>query len=175
MFQTFSKFNATVQENVGLGYVEELTEDQAVSAALQLAAADELVASLPQGLGTTLDNPGFESISYPGMNYRRHSQNNGLSGGEVRLYPLLPLCKIKFILRQWQRIAIARAFMRANQPEVDLLLFDEPVCILTAYNFFMKPHPPENRHLLLIPWPRTKFSIQSRRFQDLLLERGSRR
>ena len=31
------------------------------------------------------------------------------------------------ILRQWQRIAISRAFMRADRPEVDLLLFDEPV------------------------------------------------
>jgi len=28
---------------------------------------------------------------------------------------------------QWQRIALARAFMRAHQPEVDFLLFDEPV------------------------------------------------
>ena len=28
---------------------------------------------------------------------------------------------------QWQRIALARAFMRAHQPEVHFLLFDEPV------------------------------------------------
>ncbi|KAH0587187.1 hypothetical protein H2248_005996 [Termitomyces sp. 'cryptogamus'] len=114
VFQSFSKFNATVQENVGLGFVEHLNENRAVSTAVHLAAADEIVASLPQGLRTTLDNPGFESISYPGMNCRRHSQHNGLSGGE------------------WQRIAIARAFMRANQPEVDLLLFDEPTSSLDA-------------------------------------------
>ncbi|KAG6866497.1 hypothetical protein C0991_003041 [Blastosporella zonata] len=114
VFQGFSKFNATVQENVGLGYVEHLSEDSAVTEAVRLAAADEVVASLPKGLLTTLHNPGFENISYPGMNYRRHSSHNGLSGGE------------------WQRIAIARAFMRANQPEVDLLLFDEPTSSLDA-------------------------------------------
>ncbi|KAG6850050.1 hypothetical protein H0H93_001866 [Arthromyces matolae] len=108
VLQSFSKFNATVQENVGFGYIEQLAENRAVSKAVHLAAADEVVASLPYGLGTTLDNPGFESIPYPGMNPRRHSPQSGLSGGE------------------WQRIAIARAFMRANQPEVDLLLFDEP-------------------------------------------------
>ncbi len=28
---------------------------------------------------------------------------------------------------QWQRIALARAFMRAHRPEVHFLLFDEPV------------------------------------------------
>jgi ABC-type transport system involved in cytochrome bd biosynthesis fused ATPase/permease subunit len=38
-------------------------------------------------------------------------QRQGLSGGE------------------WQRIALARAFMRANEPEVDLLVFDEPVSL----------------------------------------------
>ncbi|KAG6833842.1 hypothetical protein H0H87_011776 [Tephrocybe sp. NHM501043] len=114
VFQGFSKFNATVRENVGLGYVEHLSKDKAVSRAVHLALADEVVASLPEGLRTTLHNPGFERISYPGMNYRRHSPHSGLSGGE------------------WQRIAIARAFMRANQPEIDLLLFDEPTSSLDA-------------------------------------------
>ncbi|TFY72078.1 hypothetical protein EVG20_g917, partial [Dentipellis fragilis] len=40
---------------------------------------------------------------------------HGLSGGE------------------WQRIALARAFMRADHPEVDLLLFDEPTSSLDAH------------------------------------------
>jgi ABC-type multidrug transport system fused ATPase/permease subunit len=28
---------------------------------------------------------------------------------------------------QWQRIALARAFMRASEPGIDMFLFDEPV------------------------------------------------
>ncbi|KAF5387897.1 hypothetical protein D9615_000106 [Tricholomella constricta] len=110
----FSKFNATVRENVGLGYVEQLTEDAAIAKAVHLAEADKVVESLPCGLRTTLESPGFESISYPGMGHRAHSSHHGLSGGE------------------WQRIAIARAFMRASRPEVDLLLFDEPTSSLDA-------------------------------------------
>ena len=34
---------------------------------------------------------------------------------------------------QWQRIALARAFMRAHQPEVHFLLFDEPVRPLSVF------------------------------------------
>lgn len=37
------------------------------------------------------------------------------------------LCLADLISRQWQRIAVSRAFMRADRPEVDLLVFDEPV------------------------------------------------
>jgi ABC-type multidrug transport system fused ATPase/permease subunit len=63
-----------------------------------------------------LETPGFDSISYPGSPSSHVSLHHaGLSGGE------------------WQRIAIARAFMRASEPEVDMLLFDEPTCSLDAY------------------------------------------
>lgn len=45
---------------------------------------------------------------------------------------LITISFINLILRQWQRIAISRAFMRADRPEVDLLLFDEPVSVYTC-------------------------------------------
>ncbi|KAG5653086.1 hypothetical protein H0H81_002385 [Sphagnurus paluster] len=115
VFQGFSKFNATVRENVGLGHVMRLAEDAAVAKAVHLAEADSVVQSLPHGLRTKLETPGFDCISYPGMGRRQQSPHHGLSGGE------------------WQRIAIARAFMRASQPEVDLLLFDEPTSSLDAH------------------------------------------
>jgi ABC-type multidrug transport system fused ATPase/permease subunit len=135
VFQGFSKFNSTVRENVGLGYVQKLQSQAAVSRALGLGGADTFVDTLPNGLKTKLDGSGFDSMpstSYLGcgMSSRQH----GLSGGEVRL-----LCSIRYhehstdsILRQWQRIAISRAFMRADRPEVDLLLFDEPVSSMST-------------------------------------------
>ncbi|KAF9468908.1 P-loop containing nucleoside triphosphate hydrolase protein [Collybia nuda] len=114
VFQGFSKFNATVKENVGLGHVDKLGQRSAIEKAIHLAEADTLVALLPHGIQTMLETPGFESVSYPGMNNPTSPPHHGLSGGE------------------WQRIAIARAFMRAVQPEVDLLLFDEPTSSLDA-------------------------------------------
>ncbi|EKM80420.1 hypothetical protein AGABI1DRAFT_106604 [Agaricus bisporus var. burnettii JB137-S8] len=115
VFQGFSKFNSTVKENVGLGNVEKVGYRPAINQAVHLAEADRLVESLPSGLKTVLETPGFEFISYPGMMGSRHQQRHGLSGGE------------------WQRIAIARAFMRATEPHVDLLVFDEPTSSLDAH------------------------------------------
>ncbi|KAF8204859.1 P-loop containing nucleoside triphosphate hydrolase protein [Pholiota molesta] len=115
VFQGFSKFSTTVKENVGLGNVEKISYKPAIENAIHLAEADTIVESLPNGLKTMLETPGFESFSYAGSSMPELSQRHGLSGGE------------------WQRIALARAFMRANEPGVDLLLFDEPTSSLDAH------------------------------------------
>ncbi|KII95926.1 hypothetical protein PLICRDRAFT_34876 [Plicaturopsis crispa FD-325 SS-3] len=118
VFQGFSKFNCTVKENVGIGYIPNLDSRYAVETAIQLGGATALVDSLPKGLRTKLDVTGFDSaayLSYPGdSGSETYSHTHGLSGGE------------------WQRIAISRAFMRAENPEVDLLVFDEPTSSLDA-------------------------------------------
>ncbi|KAK7060212.1 hypothetical protein VNI00_000977 [Paramarasmius palmivorus] len=113
VFQGFSKFNSTVRENVGLGHVEALKCRTSVKTAIQLAEAEAIVGSLPNGLQTVLETPGFEALAYPGM--PQSTRYHGLSGGE------------------WQRIALARAFMRANNPNVDLLVFDEPTSSLDPH------------------------------------------
>jgi ABC-type multidrug transport system fused ATPase/permease subunit len=84
VFQGFSRFSTTVKENVGLGNVEKIGYRQAIETAIHLAEADNLVQSLPNGLKTMLETPGFESFSYPGMvNNDDLAQRHGLSGGEV--------------------------------------------------------------------------------------------
>lgn len=82
VFQGFSKFNSSVKENVGLGNADKMGYRPAIDAAVHLAEASNLVASLPDGLKTQLESPGFESISYPGY-ICGHAQRHGLSGGEV--------------------------------------------------------------------------------------------
>jgi ABC-type multidrug transport system fused ATPase/permease subunit len=82
VFQNFSKFNSTLRENVGLGRVEKMHSRTSIEAAIHLAEADSVVNSLPYGLRTILETPGFESMSYPGCT--ASSRQHGLSGGEAR-------------------------------------------------------------------------------------------
>ncbi|KIY72980.1 P-loop containing nucleoside triphosphate hydrolase protein [Cylindrobasidium torrendii FP15055 ss-10] len=115
VFQGFSKYNNyTLQENVGLGAVDLMGNQAAVKRALHLAEADGIVKKLPHGLQTMLEGPGFEMLNYPGSMASADSSHHGLSGGE------------------WQRVAIARSFIKAVQPQVDLLVFDEPTSSLDA-------------------------------------------
>ena len=84
VFQGFSKFSSTVKENVGLGNVEKIGYRPAIETAIHLAEADTLVESLPNGIKTMLETPGFEAVSYPGMeNFDSYPRRHGLSGGEV--------------------------------------------------------------------------------------------
>ncbi|KAF7978304.1 hypothetical protein HWV62_903 [Athelia sp. TMB] len=119
VFQGFAKYNSTVRENVGVGNIRELGTPGAVHAAIGLAGAEELVDALPDGYKTKLDAAGagfayLPSFSSPSESVKPQT-HHGLSGGE------------------WQRIAIARAFMRANQPEVGLVVFDEPTSSLDSH------------------------------------------
>lgn len=84
VFQGFSKFNTTVRENVGMGRVEKLRSRATIETAIHLAEADNVVNSLPYGLRTILETPGFESMSYSGSGCTGSSRQHGLSGGEVR-------------------------------------------------------------------------------------------
>lgn len=83
VFQGFSKFSTTLKENVGLGNVDKINYRPAIETAVHLAEADTLVESLPNGLKTILETPGFESFSFAGSMNPELSQRHGLSGGEV--------------------------------------------------------------------------------------------
>ncbi|KDQ64946.1 hypothetical protein JAAARDRAFT_52872 [Jaapia argillacea MUCL 33604] len=122
VFQGFSKFNSTLAENVGIGFVDKLKNTKAIEHAVKLAGATRIVESLPRGLKTRLDTAGADPFTFPSLNgstendtWASSRSHQGLSGGE------------------WQHIALSRAFMRAHRPEVDLLVFDEPTSSLDAH------------------------------------------
>ncbi|TFK56190.1 P-loop containing nucleoside triphosphate hydrolase protein [Heliocybe sulcata] len=117
IFQGFSKFNASVAKNVGVGYVEHLYNHAEIHRAVKMAGASHIVDALPRRLKARLDASGSDS-SYPqmpGLQPWPSSTHHGLSGGE------------------WQHIALSRAFMRADRSEVDLLVLDEPTSSLDAH------------------------------------------
>lgn len=90
VFQGFSKYNSTLKENVGVGFVEKLGSRTAVERAIQLAGATKIVDSLPNGLRTQLDTAGFDSAytSFPdaARNQISAQAHHGLSGGEVNSF-----------------------------------------------------------------------------------------
>ncbi|EPQ59659.1 P-loop containing nucleoside triphosphate hydrolase protein [Gloeophyllum trabeum ATCC 11539] len=118
IFQGFSKFNASVAKNVGVGYIGNVDNHGEIHRAVKMAGASHIVDSLPRGLKTRLDASGSDS-AYPQLSgwqaYPSSKMNHGLSGGE------------------WQHIALSRAFMRADRPEVNLLVLDEPTSSLDAH------------------------------------------
>ncbi|QOR36881.1 ABC transporter ATP-binding protein [Clostridium sp. 'deep sea'] len=90
IFQDFIKYSMTIGENVGMGDIANIDDNEAIITAMRKAKVDTFAKALADGTDTLLGRD-FEG----GVD---------LSGG------------------QWQRIAIARAFM-GNKP---ILILDEP-------------------------------------------------
>lgn len=97
IFQQPMHYSATVAENVGFGDVEAASERSRVHAALEAAAASDLVARLPHGCDTLL--------------------GTWFAGGK------------ELSVGEWQRIALARAFIRP----APILLLDEPTSAMDSW------------------------------------------
>ena len=54
IFQDFVKYQLTAKENIGFGQIDSLEDDGRVSFAAERGGADEVVAELPEGMGTML-------------------------------------------------------------------------------------------------------------------------
>jgi ATP-binding cassette subfamily B protein len=84
-FQDFARFELLARETVGVGHLPRIDDPAAVEAALRRAAADDVVAALPQGLETQLGKawPGGAELS--GGQW----QKLALGRGMMRPRPLL--------------------------------------------------------------------------------------
>lgn len=99
IFQDFANYYLTARENIGVGRVEAIDNRALVMKAADKSGAHAMIERLPQGYDTTL-----------GRWFKSLQESTQLSGGE------------------WQKIALARAFMR----EADILVLDEPTSALDA-------------------------------------------
>ncbi len=106
LFQDFMEYDLTAAENIGVGDLPNLADQQRISGAADAADISEKIASLPRGYDTMLSRVFFKEVD-------KADAEHGvmLSGG------------------QWQRIALARTFMR---DERELLILDEPSSGLDA-------------------------------------------
>jgi ATP-binding cassette subfamily B protein len=103
IFQDFVQYDMRLDENIGVGQIEQVQEDldnrdtaQAIIDAAEKSQANTLAARLQHGYGEMLG--------------RRFEGGVELSGGE------------------WQKIALARAYMRKAQ----IIILDEPTAALDA-------------------------------------------
>ncbi|MBO3741490.1 ABC transporter ATP-binding protein [Actinoplanes flavus] len=105
VFQDFMAYDLSAAENIGLGDIHWLDDRQAIVSAAEQAGCHTTVEKLPRGYDTLLTRY-FSPEDTP-----ENTEGVLLSGG------------------QWQRLALARSFMRTG---CDLLILDEPSAGLDA-------------------------------------------
>ena len=100
IFQDFVRYHLTAGENIGVGQIDAMHDDDRIREAARRAMADQVIETLPHGYHQVIG--------------RRFKTGVDLSGG------------------QWQKIAIARAYMRDAQ----VMILDEPTAALDARSEF---------------------------------------
>ncbi|MCK8435625.1 ABC transporter ATP-binding protein [Streptomyces sp. D2-8] len=106
VFQDFTCYDLSVAENISMGDLKFLGNEEEIRAAAEEAGVHPHVAKLPRGYDTMLSR-----IFYQEDESGEQEHGVTLSGG------------------QWQRIALARALLRSRR---DLLILDEPSSGLDA-------------------------------------------
>lgn len=71
VFQDFTKYDITLQENIGVGDIANLQDTQRITTALHKAKADSLAAKLPDGMQTLLGRSFVGSVDLSGGQWQQ--------------------------------------------------------------------------------------------------------
>ncbi|GIJ50296.1 multidrug ABC transporter permease [Virgisporangium aliadipatigenens] len=105
VFQDHTAYDLTATENIGVADLPALSDPARIAAAARDAGLHDAIAALPRGYDTLLSRIFFDADDLAADGDPDTGAGVVLSGG------------------QWQRMAVARGFLRADR---DLLILDEP-------------------------------------------------
>ncbi|MFC9973283.1 ABC transporter ATP-binding protein [Spirillospora sp. NPDC127200] len=111
VFQDYMDYDLTAAENIGLGDLEAIGDQDRIRTAAERAGVHETVERLPAGYRTMLSRLFHAGDEEDGDEEAARANGVHLSGG------------------QWQRLALARGLMRQGR---DLMILDEPSSGLDA-------------------------------------------
>ncbi|MFD8866969.1 ABC transporter ATP-binding protein [Streptomyces sp. NPDC059590] len=117
VFQDYMDYDLTAAENIGLGDLAAIDDQDRVRAAARSAGVHETVERLPAGYRTMLSR-----LFHPGD--QEEDEEGGADGEEAAR-----TIGVHLSGGQWQRLALARGLMRQGR---DLMILDEPSSGLDA-------------------------------------------
>ena len=131
LFQTFGEFSGlTISENIGIGNISQISSTPSIHSAALESGAHEFISSLPFKYDTYISCiPGWTTYKEGFSKWDASSDMDPDSENEDEIKKEQEK-KVQKNLSggQWQKLGLARAFMRSR--EADLMVLDEPTANL---------------------------------------------
>ncbi|CCO26731.1 Iron-sulfur clusters transporter atm1,mitochondrial [Rhizoctonia solani AG-1 IB] len=143
LFQDFSNFPLSIRENIAMGSPLHAEDNARIQEAARLGGASQFIDALPEQMETYLSRPvqdmagglGFGQHTLLGRQFNTSKggwgRKGGKRGGKAQ--------DMEVSGGQQQRLALSRTFMRSNDENVRLWMFDEPSASLdplAEFNLF---------------------------------------
>jgi ATP-binding cassette, subfamily B, bacterial len=130
LFQDIGKYKGlTILENIGLGNVSDINHIEAIHQSAKDADVAEFIDQLPHQYDTYLGfSPNADATREYNMRGRWDDSESDSSDDDEEKQDEKKKVQKNLSGGQWQKIALARAFMRGH--EADLLVLDEPTANL---------------------------------------------